>query len=108
MYLPSSLLMSADSTVLDTMTCTNSVNDATYTFYIERMPKNYIIKAEHEDFETTYVNLPIQRIARNLNFNAPWHYMKRSDRRKADKEMGLKDTQYVTLVQCVGYPDKED
>ena len=84
-------LMSADSTVLDTMTCTNSVNDATYTFYIERMPKNYIIKAEHEDFETTYVNLPIKRIARNLNFNAPWHYMKRSDRRKADKEMGLKE-----------------
>ena len=24
------------------------------------------------------------------------------------KEMGLKDTQYVTLVQCVGWPDKED
>ncbi|MBR4672957.1 MAG: SagB/ThcOx family dehydrogenase [Victivallales bacterium] len=24
------------------------------------------------------------------------------------KEMGLKDTQQVTLVQCVGWPDKED
>ena len=24
------------------------------------------------------------------------------------KEMGLKETQYVTLVQCVGWPDKED
>ncbi len=84
-------LMSEDSIVLDTMTCTNSVNDATYTFYIQRTTKNYIIKAEHEDFETTYVSLPIKRIARNLNFNAPWHYMKRSDHRKADKEMGLKE-----------------
>ncbi len=24
------------------------------------------------------------------------------------KEMGLKETQYVTLVQCVGYPDTEE
>lgn len=70
-------LMNRDSIVLDSVLCNNKGNDATYRFRIPRKPEHFIIKAEHKDFETKYVNFRIDRIARNSYFDAPWHYMKR-------------------------------
>ena len=82
-------LMNSDSIVLDSTMCDNQGNDATYRFHIPRKPEKYIIKAEHKDFETEFVNFDINRIARNNYFDAPWHYMKRKSRGAVDREMAL-------------------
>ncbi len=83
------ILMNSDSIVLDSTLTENKGNDATYRFRIPREPGSYIIKAEHDDFVTEYVNYKINRIARNNYFDAPWHYMKRKDKMMVDKEMAL-------------------
>ncbi len=82
-------LMNSDSIVLDSTRCENNGNDATYRFHIPRKPEKYIIKAEHKDFETLYINYNINRIARNNYFDAPWHYMKRKSKMVVDKELTL-------------------
>ena len=86
-------LMRSDSTVVDTVRShtyrpwNTTKDDAMYWISIPARPENYIIKAEHPDYETTYVNYSIKTIARNTYFDAPWHQMKRLPK-NYDKEGG--------------------
>ena len=75
-------LMKEDSTVVDTMHVFKGwsgggKDDYLYRFKIPAREQQYIIRAEHPDYETTYVNYAVRHIARNDYFDAPWHYMKK-------------------------------
>ena len=83
-------LMHEDSTIVDTMTVFREWHDdnkidAAYKFKIPAKRATYIIKAEHPDYETTYVRWKMPVIGRNTYFDAPWHLMK--PRRKKDYAM---------------------
>ncbi len=84
-------LMREDSTVVDTMHVFKQwsgrgKDDYAYRFEIPAREQQYIIRAEHPDYETTYVNYAVRHIARNDYFDAPWHYMRR---RMAETEKTL-------------------
>ena len=84
-------LMREDSTVVDTMHVFKQwsgrgKDDYAYRFEIPAREQQYIIRAEHPDYETSYVNYAVRHIARNEYFDAPWHYMRR---RMAEKEKTL-------------------
>ena len=87
-------LMQADSTVVDTMHVfkqwSNGKDDYAYRFNIPAREQQYIIRAEHPDYETCYVDYNVKHIARNEFFDAPWHYMKKRNN-DISKEMQLKD-----------------
>jgi hypothetical protein len=75
-------LMKADSTIVDTMTVKyhdegKTYMDSYYVFQVPATPGKYIIRAEHEGYETTFVNYEITHIARNTEFDVPLHLMKR-------------------------------
>ena len=75
-------LMKEDSTVVDTLHVFKGwsgqgKDDYLYSFRIPAREQSYIIRAEHPDYETTYVNYAVRHIARNSYFDAPWHYMKK-------------------------------
>ena len=77
-------LMREDSTVVDTMHVFKQWNNGTkddyaYRFDVPAREANYIIRAEHPDFETIDVTYNLRHLARNTYFDAPWHYMKRRD-----------------------------
>ena len=82
--IPNALItvMDQDSVVIDTLRTFNmgnwnaTKNDAGYRLKVPARPQRFIIRAEHPDFETTYVNFEIKRVARNTYFDAPWHLMK--------------------------------
>ena len=81
-------LMREDSTVVDTMHVfkqwSQGKDDYAYRFDIPAREQQYIIKAEHPDYETTYVNYHVRHIARNTYFDAPWHNMKKRSRMTED------------------------
>lgn len=81
-------LMREDSTVVDTMHVfkqwSQGKDDYAYRFNIPAREQKYIIKSEHEDYETTYVDYHVRHIARNTYFDAPWHYMKKRSRMTDD------------------------
>ena len=70
-------LMREDSTVVDTMHVfkqwSQGKDDYAYRFNIPAREQQYIIRAEHPDYETTYVNYHVRHIARNTYFDAPCH-----------------------------------
>ncbi len=76
-------LMSSDSIVLDTTTVFSGYGDVThnsdymYRFSQPAVPAKFIIKAEHPDYETAYVDYDVKYVKRNTYFDAPHHYMKR-------------------------------
>ena len=75
-------LMRPDSSVIDTGRVYRNPQpgvsyDATYYFRIPRVVQDIIIRAEHPDYETTYVNFHV-RPARNEFLDAPHHYMVRT------------------------------
>ena len=75
-------LMRADSTVVDTMhvACANPGTpqmDSYYKFDVPAAPQRFIIKAEHPDYRTTYVDFRLRRIGRNTYVDAPHHEMRR-------------------------------
>ena len=75
-------LMREDSTVVDTMHVFKQwsgqgKDDYLYRFEIPAREQHYIIRAEHPDYETCFVNYAVRHIARNDYFDAPWHYMKK-------------------------------
>ena len=74
-------LMTADSTVVDTMRVfkqwNNGKDDYAYRFDIPAREQRYIIRADHPDYEPCYVDYHVRHIARNEFFDAPWHYMKK-------------------------------
>lgn len=76
-------VMRPDSSVIDTLRTFNmgnwhaTKNDAGYRLQVPAHAQRFIIRAEHPDFETTYVDFEIKRIARNTYFDAPWHLMKK-------------------------------
>ena len=75
-------LMRADSTVVDTMhvACANPGTpqmDSYYKFDVPAVPQRFIIKAEHSDYRTTYVDFRLRRIGRNTYVDAPHHEMRR-------------------------------
>ena len=77
--IPNALItvMDQDSVVIDTLRTFNmgnwnaTKNDAGYRLKVPARPQRFIIRAEHPDFETTYVNFEIKRVARNTYFDAP-------------------------------------
>ena len=81
-------LMREDSTVVDTMHVfqqwSQGKDDYAYRFNIPAREQQYIIRAEHPDYETTYVNYHVRHIARNTYFDAPWHHMKKRSRMTDD------------------------
>ena len=81
-------LMRADSTIVDTMHVfkqwSQGKDDYAYRFDIPAREQQYIIRAEHPDYETTYVNYHVRHIARNTYFDAPWHNMKKRSRMTED------------------------
>ena len=85
-------VMSADSTVLDTTRVWGNPQpgvsyDATYKSRVPVVAQRLIIKAEHPDYEDTYVNFNIRYIKRNTFFDAPWHYMKRRPKQSQLSDM---------------------
>lgn len=74
-------LMTADSTVVDTMQVKyftpyrSTKPDAYYKFIVPARKGRYIILATHPDYEDSYVDYEIKYVARNTFFDAPWHYM---------------------------------
>ena len=87
-------LMRSDSTVVDTMRVfrqwSNGKDDYVYRFDIPAREQQYIIRAEHPDYETCYVDYHVKHIARNSFFDAPWHYMRKKNI-DVSKEMQLQD-----------------
>ena len=85
-------LMNADSTTIDTMRVwggsTQGVTyDTYYRFRIPAVPQKLIIKAEHPDYEDTYVDFDMKFIKRNTYFDVPWHYMKRKSKKRQEYNM---------------------
>lgn len=78
-------LMRPDSTVIDTMTVnyfdgnTRKI-DTYYKFNIPASPQKFIIKAEHPDYYPAFIDYDIKYVARNVYFDAPWHFMKKRAR----------------------------
>ena len=73
-------LMNADSTVVDTMTCwqwTWGTADSYYQFRIPRRQGRYIIKAQLDGYEDTFVDFNVRYIGRNTEFEVPRHLMKK-------------------------------
>lgn len=73
-------LMTADSVVIDTLrTWRNNGDrmkvDATYKFTIPAEPAQYIILAQHPEYEDCYVDHEVKYIGRNTYFDAEWHNM---------------------------------
>ena len=90
-------VMTTDSTVLDTTRVWGNPQpgvsyDATYKTRVPAVAQRLIIKAEHPDYEDTYVHFNIRYIKRNTFFDAPWHYMKRKPKEQRlsdmDRELG--------------------
>lgn len=78
-------LMQADSTVVDTFIVSCNYSDTwnkDYWYFFDRpaMPARFIIKAEHPDYETCFVDYAVKHVGRNTYFDAPWHFMKRKTR----------------------------
>ena len=73
--------MHPDSTVVDSVRGNYYENgtwtDSYYKFEIPARPQKFIIKAEHPDYQTTFVNYEIKYVARNTYFDAPWPLMKK-------------------------------
>ena len=93
-------LMRPDSTVIDTMTVDyfdkdSPQMDSYYKFEIPARPQKFIIKAEHPDYKTTFINYEIKYVARNTYFDAPWHLMK-----KAEKEVEKSHTLKEVVVKA--------
>ena len=81
-------LMREDSTVVDTMHVfkqwSQGKDDYAYRFNIPAREQQYIIRAEHPDYETCFINYHVRHIARNTYFDAPWHHMKKRSRMTDD------------------------
>jgi len=99
-------LMRPDSTVIDTMTVDyfdkdSPQMDSYYKFEIPARPQKFIIKAEHPDYKATFIDYEIKYVARNTYFDAPWHLMKKAEKKVEQshtlKEVVVKATQ-VKLV----------
>ena len=100
-------LMRHDSTVIDTMTVgyfdgrTRKI-DTYYKFTIAAHPQKFIIKAEHPDYYPTYVDYDIKYVARNVYFDAPWHFMKKRPRQMDQQDHQLKEAVVVaTKIKMV-------
>lgn len=88
-------LMSADSTIIDTtrvfdVSKGRGIFDATYKLTVRAVPRHYIIKASHRDYDDAYVDLNIKYVKRNTSFDAKWHSMKRRNKpiSTMDRELG--------------------
>jgi len=88
-------LMHPDSTVVDTMRVNyydhGSWIDSYYKFEVPARPQKFIIKAEQPDYQTTFINYDIKYVARNTYFDAPWHLMKKAEKKEAEQSHVLKE-----------------
>ena len=93
-------LMREDSTIVDTMHVFKGwsgqgKDDYLYRFKVPAREQQYIIRAEHPDYETAFVNYAVHHIARNDYFDAPWHYMKKrtlpTSPREGEREDSLRE-----------------
>ena len=94
-------LMTADSTVVDTMRVFGmgqwdggNKYDVAYKFQVPARPQKYIIRAEHPDYETLDIDFEIKRVARNTYFDAPIHLM---NRKPTQEEMMERMLDEVTI-----------
>lgn len=72
-------LMTSDSVFVDSVNCWLYGNDTQYLFTVTAKPAKYIIKAEHPEYHTTFVNYEVNYVARNRSFDLPTHLMKRKN-----------------------------
>ncbi len=88
-------LMRSDNSVVDTMTVKyfdwGLKLDTYYKFNIPARPQKFIIRAEHPDYKPTYIDYDIKYVARNVYFDAPWHYMKKRAYRMSKEEHVLNE-----------------
>ncbi len=88
-------LMHSDSTVVDTMSVNyydhGSWIDSYYRFEVPARPQKFIIKAEQPDYQTTFINYEIKYVARNTYFDAPWHLMKKAEKKEEEQSHVLKE-----------------
>ena len=87
------IVLNADSSVVDTAGVWRSssyygLQTTVYDVKVPARPAKYIIKAMHPDYETTYMNYEIKRIARNREFELPNLRMRRIQRSDYDKDGG--------------------
>ena len=98
-------LMKEDSTVVDTLHVFKGwsgqgKDDYLYSFRIPAREQSYIIRAEHPDYETTYVNYAVRHIARNSYFDAPWHYMKKKTPLNAPVRGEMEDSLKEVVIKA--------
>ena len=100
-------LMRPDSTVVDTMTVdyfdgnTRKI-DTYYKFTIAAHPQKFIIKAENPDYYPAYIDYDMKYVARNVYFDAPWHFMKKRPRKMELQDHQLKEAVVVaTKIKMV-------
>ena len=70
-------LMSQDSTVIDTTTCSTWGTESYYSFKIPAKPQKIIIKGTCEGYHDTYLNYQLRYVGRNNNFEIPRMLMKK-------------------------------
>lgn len=101
-------LMTADSTVVDTMRVFGmgqwdggNKYDVAYKFQVPARPERYIIRAEHPEYETLDIDFTIKRVARNTYFDAPIHLMKKKPTQEEMYRMLDEVTVRATKVKMV-------
>lgn len=97
-------LMTADSTMIDTIRTWKPQNDpfdGVYKFDVPARPQKFIIRAEYPNYETTYVSFDMKHIARNTWFDLPHHFMKYLGRKIEDEQMLDEVKVTATKVQMV-------
>jgi hypothetical protein len=73
-------LMTSDSIEISNFEAMVFNNDALFSFRVPAQKNKYILKAEHKDYETTYMSYDLKRIGRNTQIDLPCIYMKRRSR----------------------------
>ena len=73
-------LMTSDSIEISNFEAMVFNNDALFSFRVPAQKNKYILKAEHKDYETTYMSYDLKRIGRNTQMDLPCIYMKRRSR----------------------------
>ena len=108
------ILMRADSTVIDTMKVWKDERYSyrigktgyrtRYYFHVKREAAKYILKAEHPNYETTYVDYNQKSMGRRVDYlEGPTIYMKRSSRRSSlgDEKLLNEVTVTATKIKMV-------
>ena len=81
-------LMRSDYTVIDTTTVnyrwSGASRMASYRFEVPAVEADYVVLAQHPDYEDCYIDYPCRHIVRNTFFDMPDHLMNRKKKNAID------------------------